>query len=214
MSDETKTKAGDDTGTGKTEPQNKPDSGPEPGTEKKADDSSALSKLEAQVKELTKRASEAEKKADELEKEKLKKSGDLEGLLKKEREQSTKLADELKKVKIKTLKASLNTQILKHAPDAHNADLVAKLPEVKDTVEMDADTLSISKVEDAISKARKAHPYLFKNQNGPIGPTRLPNQNRGNMGDEGDAKAFQQKMLAAKTQQERVIIRRAFGREL
>ena len=214
MSDE-KTKPNANTDADKKEPADTSVDKKAAGDDKpQSDDGGEVSKMRERIKALEKRASDAEKKADGLEQEKLKKNGDIEGLLKREREKNAKLTAQVKEAKVHTLKQSLSTQILKHAPDAHNVDLITKLPEMKETVEMNHETLELSGVEEGLKKVRKSHPYLFKVGNSPMGNTRLPNPNSGNVGDDAEARDFQTKMLAAKSLQERTVIRRNFGREL
>ena len=191
-----------------------PEGDPKP-DDKKPDSTGEVERLQAKLKAIEARASEAEKKAEELEAEKLKKSGDIDGLLKKEREKSAKLINELKDVKTATLKQSLKSQILKEAPDVQNVDLITKLPEMKETVKMDHGTLEISGVKDGIAKVRKAHPYLFKVINRPVGPTGLPNPKAGNLSDEAEALEFQKQILAhAGNPVKQTEVRRQFGREL
>ena len=154
------------------------------------------------------------KKRDELESEKLKKAGDLDGLIKKERERNAKLTEQLKEVKKQTLKQDLKTQVLKIAPDIHDVDLVTSLPEMKETVQMDHESLTLSNVEEGLAKVRKARPYLFKIQGRAVGPTRLPNPNSGKLGSDAEALEFQQKLFAAKSKPEQEIVRQKYGREL
>ena len=196
----------------------KPEAAPEPKKDaappdKGDDKANELAAIQAKLKAYEKRAEEAEQKLEEIDNEKLKKSGDLEGLLKRERDKSAKLSDKLKAVTAQNLRQTLKEKITKHAPDVHNLDILLKTPEMKETVEMDHDTLEVQGVEDALAKTRKAHPYLFKVQHRSVGPTVIPNPNGIKSGDNANALEFQQKILAAKPQ-ERDKIRKQYGREV
>ena len=205
---------GGDSGEPKAPPNDQGGGGGQEPDKKAAPDSANVSKYEAQIKKLEARADAAEKKADELESEKLKKAGDLDGLIKKERERNAKLTEQLKEVKKQTLKQDLKTQVLKIAPDIHDVDLVTSLPEMKETVQMDHESLTLSNVEEGLAKVRKARPYLFKIQGRAVGPTRLPNPNSGKLGSDAEALEFQQKLFAAKSKPEQEIVRQKYGREL
>ena len=210
MSDEKKPEGGDQKPADKepTKPSPEPKTGG--GSDKAPDE---VAELQAKVKAFEKRAASAEKKLEQIESEKLKKDGNLEGLLKREQEKNVKLSEQLKSVTTQTLRQKLETKILKLAPDVHNVDTLIKVSEMKDTVQLDHNTLEIEHLEDGIAKARKAHPYLFKVQHRSVGPTHLPNPSRANLGDDAEAKEFQAKMLKA-TPAERVTIRKEYGREL
>ena len=173
------------------------------------DDKAQLKKLA----DLQKRAESAEAKLEKLEAEKMKKDGDLQGLLDKQAKKNEQLSEALRDLKVKTLKHKLSSEFAKHAPDAHNVDLLLKLDEVKKAVDMDHDTLEISGVKDAVNIAKKKHPYMFKTQNAGWGGT-TPIDNSNGKVDNSDVGAFFNAMQKAKTPQEKNRVRRQFGREL
>ena len=203
---------GDDKPKGDDKPPAEPPAEP---PKKAADDdpgdSGDAKKLAQQLAQYKKRAAAAESKIDQLESDKLKKSGDLEGLLKKEQEKSSKYLEELKKVKTQTMKHKLTAEFSKHAPDANDVELLSKLDEVKDRVQMDHETLEISGVKEAVNAVRKKRPYLFKQKTRGWGPTPIGNEPGG---DKDDTDQYLANMRKAKTSQDKHRVRVQFGRTL
>jgi len=102
---------------------------------------------------------EADKKENEI----LTAKEDYKKLLEKEREKSQQLEGKLTKVKSKTLHKSLDIEVSRYAPDAHDLELVKQsLPrDVIDAVEQD-DDYSVTGVKEAIEKLKTEKPFLFK----------------------------------------------------
>lgn len=221
MADDDKKKA-DDQSAGKDGDDKKPegdkkadgDSGQAPPNKKAdGDTKDSTDDLQARLIAAEKKASEAQKKIDALEEEKLKKAGDLEGLLKLEREKSTKLLGELKSVKVQAGKEKLFSQLGKEAPDAQNLDLLTRMPEVKKKVHIDNETLKITGVKETIQELRKSHPYLFKQKHTHI-PGGYPNVDASKLNGKDNAMEFRNKLLGAKNSREKELIRQQYGREL
>jgi len=132
--------------------------------ERKKAEALELSKkrLEEESKKYKSRAQLAEEKVNEAEREKLEKEGKLEELLAKEREEKNKALELLNQRTNLVLSEKLKNSVASVAKDAHNIELLLKLPEAKDFLKIDEDSLTVEGVEDFVAKARESNPFLFK----------------------------------------------------
>ena len=123
---------------------------------------SKAERLEEESKSFKTRAQTAEEKLNEEEKAKLEEQGKLEELLQKERDEKAKLSNTLNERTQGVLREKLRAEIGSHAKDAHNVDMLLKVTEHRDLLEINEDELSVNGVEDFVSKVRESHSYLFK----------------------------------------------------
>lgn len=123
---------------------------------------SKATRLEDESKKYKERAKSAEEKISEAEKAKLEEQGKLEELLKKEREEKSSLSKKLEERTSSVLREKLRAEVAKHAKDAHDVDVLLKITEHKDLLEINEDELSVKGAEDFVTKARESHSFLFK----------------------------------------------------
>lgn len=130
--------------------------------------SEAKAQLEASNKRLLeesatnkKRAQEAEGKLTEAEKAKLEADGNTQALLDQERSERLKIEEKFHSRTKTALKEKLRTEVLKHAKDAHDVDMVLRVTDHKALLKLDEETLSVTGTEDFVKKVRETHSFLF-----------------------------------------------------
>lgn len=160
--------------------------------------------------DFKKRALEAETKLTEAEKKQLEKDGDLEALLKQQKEANAKLSAQLLDTQSNVIKSTLKAEVAKYAKDAHDVDMLLKVTDYKDLLKVN-DDLSVDGVADFVTKARESHAYLF-------GKKAMPNTDDGaNKDAPKDKKTVDEEYFAAmracKTRRELHDVRVKFGKE-
>lgn len=147
-----------------------------------------------------------------VEKKRLEKDGDTQGLLLKEKEKNKVLENERSKLTHEVLTGKIHAAVAKVASDAHDIDLVLTAGDMSILV-VDRDNMKVSNVEAFVESVRKSSPYLFGNSKKPYGnhppnpkDTRPPNRHQGGSND------FIRDMENVKTEAERDAVMKKYNR--
>jgi len=127
----------------------------------KAEAEASKQRLEEESKKYKQRAQDAEGKLSEAEKKKLEEQGNLQELLRKEREEKEKLAGRLNETTSSVLREKLRSEVAKVAKDAHDVDMILKVTDHKALLKIDESELKVEGVNDFVSKVRETHGFLF-----------------------------------------------------
>lgn len=120
-------------------------------------------RLEEESKKFKSRAQQLEEEKAQTEKAKLEEQGKLEEVLAAEREEKQKLKLKLESRTNNVLKEKFRVEVAKLAKDAHDVDAIVKFAsEYGDTLQFDDESLSVSGVEDFVSKVREEKTFLFR----------------------------------------------------
>jgi len=172
-------------------------------------------RLEDENSKIKKRAQDAETKLTAAEEAKLKEEGNLNDLLLLEKKKTVDLEDRLTKRTKAALAEKVRTEVLKHAKDAHDVDMLLRVNEHKELLKLDEDNLTVEGVEEFVGKVRETHKFLF-------GSKRMPDYDNTKGGSDKDEEDFDKdddqryraelsKVTSRKEQQE---VMKKYGKEV
>lgn len=136
--------------------------------EKLAQDYSSAAKSKERLLEESKnyksKYQEYKSRAEQLEKERLEKEGTLEEKLAHERKRMQEVMQQMNSLKEKTVMTNFRSTLQDIAKDVRDLDDVINRPELANALEIDDETLQVSKepIEAVINKLREDKPYLFQ----------------------------------------------------
>lgn len=140
----------------------------------KAEAEASRQRIEEESKKYKTRAQDAETKLTEAEKKKLEEQGNLQELLKKEREETAKLTAKLNDTTSTVLREKLRSEVAKVAKDAHDVDMILKVTDHKALLKIDEESMKIEGVTDFVAKVRESHGFLFSKKEMPNTENKKP----------------------------------------
>ena len=176
-------------------------------------------RLEDENSKIKKRAQEAESKLSEAEQKKLEDEGETSKLLLLERDRAAKLEEKLQGNTKMVLNEKLRTEVSKFAKDAHDVDMLLRVKEHKDLLKLNEDELSISGVEEFVTKVRETHNFLFSGKQLPDYDNKKGGDNgQGGNNDPNNSMTEEQKYRAelktVSTRKELSDVRKKYGKDL
>lgn len=173
------------------------------------------SRLEEENSKIKARAQAAEGKLSDAEKAKLEEEGKYQDLLAKEREERKRLEEKYQLRGKSTLKEKLKAEVLKHAKDVHDVDMLLKVTDHKDLLKINEDELTVAGVEDFVGACRETHKFLFGNKKMPD----YDNTKGGNGDDDNgddhtkdDEQRYREEIAKCNTRKEYNEIRKKYGK--
>lgn len=176
----------------------------------KAEAEATKQRLEEESKKYKTRAQDAESKLSDAEKKKLEEQGNLQELLRKEREEKDSLAKRLNETTSSVLREKLRSEVAKVAKDAHDVDMILKVTEHKGLLKIDESELKVDGIGEFVSKVRETHGYLFSKKEMPKTEDKKPTEK------DFDSKTSEEKYLIelkkVKTKKELYDLKLKYGK--
>lgn len=176
----------------------------------KAEAEATKQRLEEESKKYKTRAQEAESKLSEAEKKKLEEQGNLQELLRKEREERDNLAKRLNETTSTVIREKLRSEVAKVAKDAHDVDMILKVTDHKALLKIDEEGMKIEGINDFVSKVRETHSFLFSKKEMPNTENKKPSEK------DFDAKTneekYQEALKLVKTKKELYELKLKYGK--
>lgn len=176
----------------------------------KAEAEATKLRLEEESKKYKTRAQEAESKLSDAEKKKLEEQGNLQELLRKEREERDNLAKRLNETTSTVIREKLRSEVAKVAKDAHDVDMILKVTDHKALLKIDEEGMKIEGINDFVSKVRETHGFLFSKKEMPKTEDKKPSDK------DFDAKTneekYQEALKLVKTKKELYELKLKYGK--
>ena len=167
-------------------------------------------RLEDENSKIKGRAKEAEELLSTAEKAKLEAEGRTQELLDKERADRMDLEAKYTRRTKDVLNERLRTEVMKHAKNAHDVDMLLKVTQHRDVLKLDEDNLQVDGAKEFVDKVRETHSYLFTKPRIDVGennPPGTPNE---------EFKSSEEKYLSelrtCNTRHDIVAVRKKYGK--